>query len=170
MAPAPPAPGIVTTASSLTDISDAFRSAAEPALGILVGRFRASMAGPLWMRLPAPTVVRLTGMPGWWGKEFALPGADDETLHGHNLVEGHGTLTPSLPMTARLGASRLDARAALLLTYPADTPRPWRHVTDEVRGLGDGRLLGLSYDIVPGIPTGVPFLLEPDDAAQRPSA
>jgi hypothetical protein len=156
--------------SALSEFTAAFADADDATLGTLVGRFRATMAGPWWMRLPAPSVVGLTGMPGWWGKEFFGPAADDGTLRGHNLLDSHGTLTPSLPMTARLGTSRQDGRAALLLTYPGDTPRPWRHVTDEVRALADGRLLGLSYDIVPGISTAVPFLLQADDAAGRPSA
>jgi hypothetical protein len=99
-------------------------------------------------------------MRGWMGKEFAAPSsADAPELAGHNLVDDHGIAEPSLPMTARLGTARLDGRAALVLTYAADAPFPWRNVVDEVRPIGDGRLLGLSYNIVPGVPVGVPFLL-----------
>lgn len=99
-------------------------------------------------------------MPGWVGKEFAEADADDvETLTGHNLVDDHGIAEPSLPMTARVGTSRVDGRAALVLTYGSDAPWPWRNVTDEVRLVADGLLLGFSYNIVPGVVVGVPFLL-----------
>lgn len=99
-------------------------------------------------------------MPGWVGKEFAEADADDvETLTGHNLVDDHGIAEPSLPMTARVGTSRVDGRAALVLTYGSDAPWPWRNVTDEVRVVADGLLLGFSYNIVPGVVVGVPFLL-----------
>ncbi len=150
----------VSTASSLGALSAQFRAAAEPALGDLVGRHRAEMAGPFWMRLPAPLFLAVTGMPGWVGKEFASPDSPDaDELVGHNLIDDRGVAEPSLPMRARVATSRLDGRAAAVLTYAPDAPFPWRNVVDEVRPLADGRLLGISYNIVPGVPVGVPFLL-----------
>lgn len=153
----------VTTSSSLGAVTAWFRTAAEPVLSDLVGRHRAQTVGPFWMRLPAPLFLAATGMPGWVGKEFAPPSSPDaDELSGHNLVDDHGIAEPSLPMTARLGTSRLDGRAALVLTYAAHAPFPWRNVVDEVRSIGEGRLLGISYDIIPRVPVGVPFLLHHD--------
>jgi len=150
----------VGTSSSLRVCAAAFRAAADPVLADLVGRHRAEMVGPFWMRRSAPLLLAATGMPGWMGKQFAAPSsADARELVGHNLVDDHGIAEPSLPMTARLGTSRLDDRSAIVLTYAPDAPFPWRNVVDEVRPVGDGRLLGLSYNIVPGVPVGAPFLL-----------
>lgn len=150
----------LTASSSLRRLREAFRVAPEPSLLDFVGRHDATMAGPMWMRAPAPLFLRATGMPGWVGKEFGAPAsADAHELIGHNLVDDHGIAEPSLPMTARVGRSRLDDRAALVLTYESDAPWPWRAVTDEVRLLARGLALGFSFNIVPGIPLGVPFLL-----------
>jgi len=129
----------VGTSSSLRVCAAAFRAAADPVLADLVGRHRAEMVGPFWMRRSAPLLLAATGMPGWMGKQFAAPSsADARELVGHNLV---------------------DDRSAIVLTYAPDAPFPWRNVVDEVRPVGDGRLLGLSYNIVPGVPVGAPFLL-----------
>lgn len=152
-------PDALRASSSLSRLGEAFRAAPEPALTDLVGRHRATMVGPFWMRRPAPLFLHATGMPGWVGKEFPPP--DDPSvgvLTGHNLVDDGGIAEPSLPMTARVAPSRIDGRAALVLTYSSDAPWPWRNVTDEVRVVGEG-MLGMSYGILPGVPLGVPFLL-----------
>jgi hypothetical protein len=149
----------VSASSSLGEVIAAFSAAGEPTLQHLAGRHRATRCGPLWMRGPAPLFLAATGMPGWWGKQFAAPAPGATTIDGHNLVRRDGDVVPSLPMSARLGASRVDGRPALLLTYPPDARRPWRHVTDEVRPTEHDVLLGLSFDILPQVPVAVPFLL-----------
>ena len=110
------------------------------------------------MRWATPVFLALTGMPGWWGKEFAAD--DSRVLRGNNITERAGSLAPSLAMTARLDASRVDGRPALVAVYDGDAPWPWRGVRDELRPLPDGRLLGLSFGLVPPLPTPAPFLLE----------
>lgn len=154
----------MTEASSIRDFTTAFRAAPEPTLDLLVGRHRAVLGGPAWLRHPAKAIMDLTGLPGWWGKEFSAPEDRPDTLRGHNIVAVDGELRPSLPMRARLGPSRVDGRTALLLTYPPQTPRfPWHATTDEVRQVGEGLLLGLSF-VVPYLPPGgTPFLLRPDE-------
>ena len=141
-------------------LQQAFHDTGAPALSSLQGRYEATLAGPTWFRGPALMVVHRTGMPGWWGKEFAL---DDSgtALEGRNLVRVGDALHASLPMHAVLGSSRIDRRPALVLTYGSTAPLPWRRVTDEVRPLGNGILIGLSFGLlVP--PGGSPFLLRPD--------
>ena len=146
---------------SLREVHAEYRAAGEPSLNLLVGTHRASRLGPFWMRRPATLFLAATGMPGWWGKEFRSPESPEATtLPGHNRREADGRVVPSLAMTGRLGASRVDGRRALVLTYEHDAPWPWRGVTDELRPLEDGVLLGLSFDIITGVPIAVPFLLE----------
>jgi hypothetical protein len=99
-------------------------------------------------------------MPGWWGKEFMPATTSDGTVRGHNLRAAGGRVVPSLAMTGRVAASRVDGRPALVLAYDGDAPWPWRGVTDELRPVADGVLLGLSHDIVARVPVAVPFLLE----------
>lgn len=51
----------------------AFREVRAPELAALVGTHEAEFAGPGWLRLAEPLTMRLTGMPGWWGKRFRAP-------------------------------------------------------------------------------------------------
>lgn len=147
--------------SSLRELTAHFRAAAAPSLDLLVGRHQATRLGPFWMRRPAALFLVATGMPGWWGKEFMpATSADATLLRGHNLRESGGRVVPSLPMSARVAASRIDDRQSLVVTYERDAPWPWRGVTDELRPVEDGVLLGLSLDIVTRVPVAVPFLLE----------
>ena len=155
---APSATGYAS--SSLRELTQAFRDASPPSLDLLVGVHQATRLGPFWMRRPASPFLAATGMPGWWGKEFMPATTDDGTLLGHNLREAGGRVVPSLPMTGRVAASRVDDRPALVLTYDGDARWPWRGVTDELRPVADGVLLGLSFDIVARVPVAVPFLLE----------
>jgi hypothetical protein len=157
----------VTLSSSLGRLTSTFRAAPAPRQADLVGRFRGEAAGPWWVRVPAPILLGATGMPRWVGKEFIGAGTEGG-LRCHNLVERDEGVEPSLPMSARMAPSRLDSRPTLLLTYERDAPLPWRNVTDEVRSLGSGLLLGLSFGILPGVPLGAPFVLAPWPADTTP--
>ena len=157
----------MSSLSSLRSCTTVFRVAGDPTLDLLVGRLRAVSIGPAWMRRATPVFVALTGMPGWWGKQFA-PDDEATALGGHNTLERDGSLVPSLRMTARLGASRVDGRPAIVATYDGGAPWPWRGVRDELRPLADGRLLGLSFGLVPLLPTPAPFLLERVEEPGRP--
>lgn len=144
--------------SGLKDLHTRFAAAPEPALEDLIGRHEAEYAGPRWIRAVGPTTMRLTGMPGWWGKTFAA-GSDPAVLEGANLVSRSGTIERSVPMTAQLQPSRVDGRLALVVSYPPDAPFPWRRVNDELRVVGDGILLGLTWGIPLGPGGGTPFVL-----------
>jgi hypothetical protein len=151
-----------STAASTAAARDAFARSGVPDLSDLLGRHRAEFVGDRWWRTAAPVVTAVGGMPGWWGKQFE-PG-DAVTLVGVNLVRRHGeVLVPSYPMRARVGPSRTDGRPALVVTYPAPAPWQWQQVVDELRPLGPGTLVGLTFTRPPVVRAGLPFLLHRDD-------
>lgn len=139
--------------ASLSELRTAFRSARPPALSALVGDFHGSVIGPAWMRRSAPLLFRLTGMGAWCGKRFDAPESGEELLFGENRIRRNGKRVSSVPMRARIGASRVDHRPALIVTYFPEAPWPWRGVTDELRPYDDTTLVGLTFGI-PGTPRG----------------
>jgi cholesterol oxidase len=145
---------------SLSALLAAFRAAPEPILEELVGEHAAEFVGPRLLRSVAPTGLRILGMPGWCGKRFD-PDPGDGVLHGANRArDGQaGVVVDSIPITARVAPSRLDGRAALAVTYPADARFPWPWVVDELRPFGSDALVGMTIWIrgVPRVTT--PFLL-----------
>lgn len=48
-------------------------------------------------------------------------------------------------MQVKLEPSWLDGRPAIVCSYGADSPVPWRWVRDEFRPLDDRRLIGLTF-------------------------
>jgi hypothetical protein len=55
-------------------------------------------------------MMRVTGMPGWWGKAFRSEvGADP--LEGENLLLRGGRLVESIPMRAQI-APEVDSRSS----------------------------------------------------------
>jgi hypothetical protein len=143
---------------SLGPLRSAFRAAAAPDLPELVGEHLAEFVGPVWLRAPAPLALRVLGLPGWCGKRFDRVD-DDGVVPGVNLVRRSGVLADSIPLAARLGASRVDGRPVALVSYPADAPFPWPHVIDELRVLREGTLIALmTVSLLPGA-VAAPFLL-----------
>lgn len=154
-----------TRTSSLGELRRAFRQAPAPELELLIGVHEGQFAGPIWMRVSgAPTMV-LTGMPKWCGKRFRAPALGATSLEGENLLRGDDGRVSSIPLTVEVGPSRVDGLPALVVSYPTDARWPWRGVTDELRSLGDGTLLGLTFGLMPAFFGGVPFLLhrQPDE-------
>lgn len=130
-----------------------------PALEDVVGDLCAEFVTPL--RRLAPLGLGLVGLPRWHGKRFAPTGPGE--LAGINLLRAPGGgFEERLPMRAVLGAGLADGRPAVIVTYAADAPRPWRWVRDELRVLDDGVLVGMSYVDRPLLRRGgLPFLLRP---------
>lgn len=166
-------PGTVDM-GSMSALREAFRNAAEPTLADLVGTHEGEFIGPAWLRAAGPVMTRLGRMQGWCGKRFAPiedsldeggpdggrpDGGRQAHLVGVNLVRSGGQVSDSVPITAAIGPSRLDRRPALIVGYPVDAPFPWPRVTDELRPLGDGVLLGMTFGIPASPPNGAPFLL-----------
>jgi hypothetical protein len=135
-----------------------FVDAAEPDLASMVGLHQAQYLGPAWLRWGGPLGVALLGMPGWAGKRFSVPAEGADVLQGCNLRRSSGRLVTSLPMTARIEASVVDGRRAIVATYAADAPWPWRSVRDEFRSVAPAALLGLSFGF-PLVSGGLPFVL-----------
>jgi hypothetical protein len=150
--------------AGLTEVRGLFAAAGQPAVDMLVGRHRARFVGPGWWRHLGVGLVAALGMPGWVGKEF-WPTADPDVLDGRNLLLRRGALVPSFPMRARVAPSRLDGRPALVVTYPVPAPWQWRQVTDELRALAPGSLVGLTVSSLPVMPRGLPFRLDREPAA-----
>jgi hypothetical protein len=146
---------------SVRELRRTFCDAPAPELRALVGTHEAEFAG--WLRLGGPLAMRLTGMPGWWGKRFRGPAGDGISLEGENLLRRHGHLVEAIPMTARIEASRVDGRPAIVVTYPPDARWPHRRVTDELRPLGEHTLLGLSFGLPLAPRDGAPFILHRRD-------
>lgn len=146
--------------SSVVALMRAWSSLPAPALDDVVGDLRAEFVAPL--RRVAPVGLGLVGLPRWHGKRFTRSGPGE--LAGINLVralQGSG-LEERLPMRAVLGVGLADGRPAVVVTYPANGPRPWRWVRDELRVGSDGVLVGMSYVDRPLLRrSGLPFLLRP---------
>jgi hypothetical protein len=145
---------------SVRDLQRAFREAPEPQLDALAGTHEAQFAG--WLRVGGPLAMGVTGMPGWWGKRFR-PAGDGDSLEGENVLRRRGDLVASIPMTAQIGPSRVDGRAAILIDYPADARWPHRRVRDELRPLDENTLLGLSFGLPLAPRGGAPFILHRQD-------
>lgn len=122
----------------------------------VLGDLRASFVTPL--RAVAPAGLGLIGLRHWHGKRFRR---DGDSVTGVNLVRRDGGLAETLPMTVRVGASLADGRPALVVGYPAGSPRPWPWVRDELRAMADGTVVGMTYVDRPVLRRlgGTPFLL-----------
>ncbi|MEU4317782.1 hypothetical protein AB0F85_05215 [Nocardia fluminea] len=155
----------VNARAELRTVYAAFRAAPAPRLSDLVGDHEGQFAGPLWLRSCGPLTVAVTGMRGWCGKSFTEPDDSDVYLRGVNLVRRRGTIEPSIPITAQIGASRVDGEPALIVSYPATARFPWNRVTDELRPFGSRRLLGLTFGIPGGPAGGAPFVLHRRESA-----
>ncbi|MBC9731619.1 hypothetical protein [Nocardioides marmotae] len=133
--------------------------APEEVLATSVGDLRASFVAPLGR--VAPRGLALVGLRDWHGKRFR---ADDRgSVTGVNLVRRGGALEETMPMVVTLGVSLVDDLPALLVTYPPSTRKPWPWVRDELRGLPDGTVVGMTVVDLPGLRAagGMPFLLTP---------
>jgi len=133
-----------------------------PEIDDLVGDFRAEFVKPL--RHLAPAGLGLLGLPRWYGKRFApsLDGGPGSTPYGINILrpKGAGAFEERLPMRVVAGTGLTDGRPAIVVTYAADAPRPWRWVRDELRAGPEGALVGMSYVDRPLLRrAGLPFLL-----------
>lgn len=155
----------------LRELRQAWGSLDQPRLSDLVGVFEASYVGAA-LQAVAPRGLALVGLPRWFGKSFVVSPDHPTTLDGLNLlrVEDGPGLTETLPMSATVGPSFGDHRAALIVTYPGDAPRPWRWVRDEFRPWSRDVLLGMTFVDLPGLRhrPGTPFVLSRTTVPLRP--
>jgi hypothetical protein len=151
----------LSTKPSVTELQRAFRDAPEPELSALAGTHEAKFAG--WLRVGGPFAMSATGMHRWWGKRFRAPTGGGDSLEGENVLRRRGRLVASIPMTARIGRSRVDGRAAILIDYPPHARWPHHRVRDELRPLDERTLLGLSLGLPLAPRGGAPFILHRQD-------
>jgi hypothetical protein len=155
----------VAEKESVRALQRMFREASAPELAALAGRHEARFAG--WLRLGGPLAMRLTGMPGWWGKQFRVPAGGGDRLEGENVLHRRGRLVESIPMTAQIAPSRVDGRPVILIKYPSDARWPHSRVNDELRPLDEHTLLGLSFGLPLAPRGGAPFILHRRGEAGR---
>jgi hypothetical protein len=140
---------------SLKEFPDLFASSAADDTSKPSGTYRAAFVGPGWLRAAAGPALAISGLGGWWGKQFK----DDGTAV--NLVQHGGKLEPRFPMRLINTASALDGKLALALIYETDNPFPWPHIVDELRLLDGVTFLGMTYvNAGPLRKLTFPFLLE----------
>jgi cholesterol oxidase len=132
----------------------------------LVGDLEASFVRPL-TRI-APPGLGLLGLPRWHGKRFRRTRGGD--ISGVNLVRRDDGLGELLPMSLAPGVSLADGRPALVVSYAADAPVPWRWVRDELRAAPEGAgIVAMTFVDLPGLRRlgGTPFVLTARGAGPR---
>jgi hypothetical protein len=139
----------------LFDFPRLFAELDPPQKETLRGVFKGSFVGPGWLRRLAGPLLAVTGLGGWWGKDF------DPKGNAVNLVLRRGQMQRRFPMLLDEEVSRLDQRPGLSLRYASQNPIPWPWIVDELRSLQPGKLLGMSMLRPPALKwLALPFVLQ----------
>ena len=144
---------------SLTAIRQLFTNLDPPEVGSLNGIFRGIFIGPSWLRQIWGPLLVITGLGGWWGKEF--------DLHGKaiNLVLRKGRYERRFPMLIVHQTSYIDSKLGLALHYHPDNPFPWPLIVDELRRIDSIMVLGMTLaNIGPFRRMAFPFILQNREA------
>ena len=142
----------------LAKFRDLFAGLNIPDASSIRGKYRASFVGPAWLRTSAAPALSLSGLGGWWGKEFREDGT------AINIVLRTGVFSTRFPMMFVRARSFIDGRDGLALHYQAGNPFPWMYVVDEVRSLDEATLLGMTIANVRGLRgMAFPFILQKVD-------
>jgi hypothetical protein len=148
---------------SIARLKQAFRQGRAVQAKELQGFYAGVPAGPWWFRLGSGPTMGLTGFAGWLGKQALGQG------RAVNLFQSPSGPKQRFPMTLGRRASLIDGQDTLVLNYPADARAPWCWVTDELRWMADGRLLGMTFVDAPWIRHMVfPFVLKPGQDQPTP--
>ena len=140
---------------SLPAIHRLFSNLDPPEAGSLAGIFRGTFVGPAWLRPVWGPLLAVTGLGGWWGKEF------DSQGNAINLVLRKGRYERRFPMHIIHQASHLDHKLGLAMRYRADNPFPWPFILDELRRINMTMVLGMTLaDIGPFRRMAFPFILQ----------
>ena len=124
----------------------------------LSGTYRGSFVGPGWLRALAGPALLISGLGGWWGKNFREDGA------AVNLVQKAGGIEERFPMQLVSTTSAIDGKLTLALNYAQNNPFPWPYIVDELRQLDAETLLGMTY-VNRGslVKLAFPFLIESEE-------
>jgi hypothetical protein len=124
----------------------------------LRGRFRGEFVGPAWLRRLAGPLLVVTGLGGWWGKDF------DDQGNAINLALRKGNLERVLPMSLVEQVSFIDGKPGLALHYAAGNPFPWPLIIDELRSITPQLTLGMTLaELGPLRRLALPFVLHPEE-------
>lgn len=130
---------------SLKQFRNLFISLPAPQTASIHGVYRAVFVGPGWLRTSAGPALALSGLGGWWGKEFSADGT------AINIVLRAGKFSTRFPMKLVNARSFIDGREGIALHYQAGNPFPWMHIVDELRRINDTTLLGMTMANVNGL-------------------
>ena len=140
---------------SLKQFHDLFVSLPVPEMDSVRGIYRASFVGPGWLRTSAGPALALSGLGGWWGKEFSPEGT------AVNILLRAGRFSTRFPMKLVHAGSFIDGREGLALHYQAGNPFPWMYIVDELRRIDGTTLLGMTLANVNGLRgMAFPFTLQ----------
>jgi hypothetical protein len=144
-----------TNSLSLKQFRDLFASLPVPELASIRGVYRAVFVGPGWLRASAGPALALSGLGGWWGKEFSPYGT------AVNIVLRAGKFSTRFPMKLIKAKSFIDGKDGLAVHYQAGNPFPWMFIVDELRRMDDSTLLGMTLANVNGLRRlAFPFTLQ----------
>jgi hypothetical protein len=140
---------------SFRGFPELYASLEVPKISSFNGYYRGTFVGPGWLRASAGPALVISGLGGWWGKHFEGDG------RAINLV-GHGAkLETRFPMQLVEVTSAIDGQPGLALHYGRENPFPWPYIVDELRQLGEGAFLGMTYVDTKALrKLAFPFLLE----------
>jgi hypothetical protein len=142
-------------ALSLKQFRDLFVSLPVPELASIRGVYRAAFVGPAWLRTSAGPALALSGLGGWWGKEFSADGT------AVNIVLRAGNFSTRFPMKLVNAKSFIDGRDGLAVHYQPGNPFPWMYIVDELRQMKADTLLGMTLANVNGLRNlAFPFTLQ----------
>lgn len=140
---------------SLKQFNTLFTSLPVPERDSIHGVYRAAFVGPGWLRASAGPALALSGLGGWWGKEFSGDGT------AVNIVLRAGKFSTCFPMQLVAARSFLDGRDGLAVHYQAGNPFPWMHIVDELRRIDATTLLGMTLANINGLRgQAFPFTLQ----------
>ena len=140
---------------SLKQFKDLFISLSIPNPNDIRGKYQASFVGPAWLRTSAAPALSISGLGGWWGKEFF----DDGTAI--NIILHAGNFSTRFKMKFVNARSFIDDKGGLALHYQKGNPFPWMYVVDEIRSLDESTLLGMTIANVSGLRgMAFPFILQ----------
>lgn len=140
---------------SLKQFRELFVSLPVPDAASIRGVYRAAFVGPGWLRTSAGPALVLSGLGGWWGKEFSTDGT------AINIVLRAGKFSTRFPMKLVTARSFIDGKDGLAVHYQAGNPFPWMYIVDELRQMDDGILLGMTLANVNGLRhLAFPFTLQ----------
>jgi len=140
---------------SLQQFRKLFVSLPVPNPESIHGVYRAAFVGPVWLRTSAGPALALSGLGGWWGKEFSADGT------AVNIVLRAGKFSTRFPMKLVQAKSFIDGRDGLAVHYQAGNPFPWMFIVDELRRMDEDTLLGMTLANVNGLRRlAFPFTLQ----------